>query len=407
MQRDNRHVYGFNHKNADMAMEEFRARLGAKNEWFVRFVAFIQDINRRRKVTDIVIRENVPIEIVRPFPPSIVPLGNPAFRPSGDDINMLTKCLLDRELKYLDDMSTIDFSIVIYGVGVFRINYSQHEMGVELSVRYLDFDIPDFESLRYTPYYKNWIKGLVRERTMQEDGGRELNLGYVNSGGLILHIGPTGSGKTTAIASELKYIADRINVPMLTYEKPIEYRLLQTKAMISQYELGRDIREQNGLQEFDVMKNNLLRKSPSVILIAEVKTEHEIFELVDIANRGHLVFSTMHSQNIVEAISVMMSVMKNSRRMLASGLKAIVAHYLYLSLAGNIVPLYEIFIPDKTVRKKIYDNNTDDIRRIFYLEKQLRNSITFSDYIDMMLRENVITQDDKKEILASMMFDID
>ena len=139
-------------------------------------------------------------------------------------------------------------------------------------------------------------------------------------------------------------------------------------------------------------------------MISEVKTEQEIYELLDVANRGHLVFSTMHAKNTIEALSLMMSVTQSARHLLATSLLVIVSHYLHLTLDGKIVPIYEVFIPDKTVKKKIQDGNLVDIHRMFYQEKVLaQSSITFPDCISELMNKGVISDEEKKEMLASMM----
>ncbi len=401
--------YGFDHREPAKALEELKSKLGSKNGWFVRFIGEVVKMKQHQNITDIVIKENQLIKVgaVKSFIPLLIKLelnGN-IFKPSGDDINFLTHSLLGKDHSYLNSMSSIDFSLAIYGIGIFRINYSRDIMGVGLSIRYLDFDIPEFEGLQYPAYYKKFFETLIRERTLTDSDGKQHGIGYIGSGGLVLHIGPTGSGKTTAIASELRHIADRISGTIVTYENPVEYRFVQTKAIIRQYELGKHIKDQDKLSTFETLKYHLLRNAPSVAMISEVKTEQEIYELLDVANRGHLVFSTMHAKNTIEALSLMMSVMKSARHLLATSLLAIVSHYLHLTLHGKIVPIYEVFIPDKTVKKKIQDGNLVDIHRMFYQEKVLvQSSVTFPDFISELMNRGVLSDEEKKELLASMMF---
>ncbi len=401
---NNKLHFGFNHRDPDKAIEELEHKLG-EHKWFARFISEIVALKQRRRITDIVIRESQPIEVVTPLPKVMVEIDGRIVQPSEDDINRLVYNLLGKGPNDIDSMSSIDFSVAVYGIGILRINYSRCEMGVGLSIRYLDFEIPEFEGLQYPLFYRRWFQSLIRERTMPNDNGPLYKVGQINSGGLILHIGPTGSGKTTAIASEIMYMAMRIDGIILTYENPIEYRFIQTRALVEQRELGVHIREQDNMTMFQTAKYNLLRKAPSVVMFSEVKTEDEIRELIDTASRGHLTLATLHAKDALEALSIMMAVMGDAKNLLARSLRAIVSHYLYLTIAGNIIPIYEIFTPDEIIKEKIcLENGMKEIKRRFVTEKNMgQSSITFSQYISDLVKKKTITEDDKREVIASMM----
>src|SRR5208282_3293636 len=150
-----------------------------------------------------------------------------------------------------------------------------------------------------------FIDSLIMERELADSEGVLCKVGQIASGGLILHIGPTGSGRSTGMASELQYAADRIDGTILTFENPIEYRLMPNKATVDQCEFGVHMKKQGNMSMFETAKSNLLRKMPDVVMFGEVKTSEEIREVIDTGSRGHLVLATLHAKDALEALSVM------------------------------------------------------------------------------------------------------
>ncbi len=404
---NSRNYFGFDHKDPAQAMDDFRSRLSDKNMWFAEMIDAISELKDKRRISEIRIREGQPVEVAKPLPPEIIKIKGENFMPTGLQVDNLIRSLYSDDRDEVDKMSTIDFSVAIYAKGVYRINYSRYEMGVGLSIRYLEFYIPSFETLQLPKFYTNFINSLIMERTLPDSAGTPCKVGQIASGGLILHIGPTGSGKSTAMAAELQHAANHIDGTILTFENPIEYRLMPNKATVDQCEFGVHMKAQGNMSMFETAKSNLLRKMPDVVMFGEVKTREEIHEVIDTGARGHLVLATLHAKDALEALSVMIFVMGDTRNLLARSLRAIVAHYLYLTADGRIVPLYEIFIPDETCKAKIYDNKLDDIHNRFYKErimsKQGGQSITFSEYIDRLVEEQKLTEDDRKQLKASMM----
>lgn len=413
---NNKNCFGFDRGNGRHvnAMQDFRDKLGGRNQWFADLVDELAVLKTDRRISEIRIRQGQPIVVAKPLPPEIIPLkklssnGKDAFLPTGEHIDNIIYMLYSEERLVVAEMSTIDFSVAIYGVGVFRINYSRYEGGVGLSIRYLEFHIPSFETLRLPKYYTDWFDTLMLKRKLTDSKGNIVPTGQIASGGLVLHIGPTGSGKSTAMAAELQYIAEQIDGTIRTFENPIEYRLTETKAAVDQCEFGVHMKAQGIMTIFETAKSNMLRIMPEVIMVGEVKTPEEIREVVDTGSRGHLVLSTLHAKDAVEALTVMMSVMGNTKDLLARSLRAIVAHHLYLTIDGRTVPIYEIFVPDDTVKQMIYDGQLKEIKTRFYTDKEMSRgkdarSITFSEYIDQLVDDGTITEEDKDELLAYMM----
>jgi len=282
--------------------------------------------------------------------------------------------------------------------------------------------VPDFDRVFYPPSFRKLLlEGQRRpipfveeyKRTFQKlvgtqkikrvevlsEGIKEtvLERKVVRTGGLILHVGPTGSGKTTTIASEIGYLAKETTGTIITYENPIEYRYVGFPAPIRQYEIGYHLKDDPA-----VIVKHLLRVNPSVVLYGEARTLQEMRVVLDVANRGHLVFSTIHANNVKEALGVLLSACGDETHLLANGLIMIVAHRLVLNRQGEIVPLFEVFSPDKVDRTALMEGELRKIYTRFYQEEaKSEESVrwTFKKYLEALTTAGIIDPEIKRELL--------
>ncbi len=340
------------------AIEEFVRFYGdSSGVWIVGLLQFLAENRDRFKTTEIYLAEGHPIKVAKPlipFPPQVREVNGrkipsvltrkdirEVVRPFFNDIDkeQLLELIISRR-------SGIDFSFAVYGLGIFRCNLSFYQGGLHLAMRWLDFEIPHIDTMNYPPIYRAMIDDLMDETEIPYplvDVPRPLTAKVLRRGGLILHIGPTSSGKTTSIASEINYLANNINGAIFTYENPIEYRFLATKSSVIQYDI--DVHFQGSFQ--GVLKH-LLRNTPNVALIGEARTLDEIDSLIDIASRGHLIFSTMHAGNVGEAFEVLFQ-LKGRESQIATSLLAVVAHRILIvpnktERRTEILPVYEVLV---------------------------------------------------------------
>jgi len=350
--------FGFSDSSPDRrrAIEELRRFLGAerRGEWFVSLLEYLGAFRNRYKVSDLHLIEGRPPYASKPLTPLFVPALQKKGVPSRIeqyDLLALGKAFLgvkkDAELfeRIAKEEGGVNFSFAVYGLGVFRCNLSLFQEGLSLTVRWLDFVIPDLDALAYPPVYGNFIRRLTATLPAKYPlASREeaVEIGVLKRGGLILHCGATGSGKTTSIAAEIDRLAMELNGVIITYENPVEYRYYLTKAPVIQY----DVNFSFGGDWTAVLKH-LLRNTPSVALIGEVRSSDEIEALIDIASRGHLIFSTMHAGSVAEALEVLFSTGVPGSQ-LASALLAVVAHRLTVERDEKgevfIRPFYEYLI---------------------------------------------------------------
>lgn len=410
--------YGFREHSVEGAILEFENDLGKDNIWFVEFITELKDyISLGNNVTDILIKSNqIPqVGILKSFFPFFYMVEGKIFKPSEDQLKKLQKKLTymkggeeneapEKTVKYPD----ISFSV--YGVGSFRVNFSEDAFEMGMVIRYLDFMIPDIGTMGYSTYYIKSLENQIMRQdilissTQKKGDEREkttMELSTIKQGGLILHVGSTGSGKTTAIASEITYLAENISGLILTYENPIEYRILATKAPVRQFEIGYHIKDEQG-NDFNAIKRHLLRNAPSVIMLGELRTREEITEALDIANRGHLVFSTIHSNNTFEALSMLMSLGEDARQLLSAALISLTAHKLVVNKKGEIVPLLETFIPEDALRKNIREGNIKTIESSVFVEKKYQGKcVTFKEHLDILVKKGSLEKEEAEGIRAA------
>ncbi len=203
-----------------------------------------------------------------------------------------------------------------------------------LAVRVIASTVPGFQELRLPAV----VKGL------SERGP-----------GLVLITGPTGSGKTTTAASILTYIAAQNPVHVVTIEDPIEYRLLQPGACISQREVGRDTRSfQEGLRA-------AMREDPDVLFVGEIRDRDTMEVSIQAAESGHLVVATFHTGSSVHTIQRMLSMFPSedqaaARERIADALRGIVCQRLLpRKKARGRVLATEVLVNTYSVKECIRD----------------------------------------------------
>lgn len=169
---------------------------------------------------------------------------------------------------------------------------------------------------------------------------------------MVIITGPTGSGKTTTLAALLDAINAESPVHIITIEQPIEYQFQMKRAVISQREVGRDcISFLEGLRAS-------LRQDPDVILIGEMRDAETITTALAAAETGHLVFTTLHSANAVEAIDRLVQYFPATRHQeirneLANSFLAIAAQKLLPSRNGGRVAAFEVLLSTDSTKNVI------------------------------------------------------
>lgn len=253
---------------------------------------------------------------------------------------LIYSMLTDRQKQKFEETLELDLSYGVAGIGRFRVNVYWQRGSVGAAMRAIPATVPSLEELN--------LPSIVRE------------LIYLPRG-LILVTGPTGSGKSTTQACMIDMINSERRVHIITIEDPIEYLHRHKLSMINQRELGLDT-----LSFANALKA-VLREDPDVILIGEMRDYETIAAALTIAETGHLVIATLHTNTAAQSIDRIVDVFPphqqaQVRTQLSYVLEAILCQQL-IPRAGGIgrVPAVEVLIATPAIRNLIRENKTAQI----------------------------------------------
>lgn len=215
--------------------------------------------------------------------------GNPHIRKHSGDIELLESFGITEQ----DDVRAIviemigqdrfdaliknhegDFSYA-HGIHKFRVNVFENVKGLGIAIRYIPTNIPSYKELSVS---EDIIKLLHRDK------------------GLILVTGPTGSGKSTTLASMIEYINTTMKKHIITIEDPIEFNFQGKECLIHQREVG------THTDSFARAIKSALREDPDIIMVGEMRDPETIQAALTLAETGHLVLSTLHTNDTVQSI---------------------------------------------------------------------------------------------------------
>ena len=259
-------------------------------------------IAKERKASDVHVTVGLPPRIR--INGELVDLDYPKMTPA-DCEELILSIMDERQNELFKDRGELDFSFSFPNVGRYRVNVFRQRGSVACAMRVVGTVIPKPESLGVP-------KSVI-----------EL---YAKKRGLVLVTGPTGSGKSTTLASLIDRINDNRNAHVITLEDPIEYLHTHRKAMINQREIGLDT------HSYADALRAALREDPDVILVGEMRDLETISTAITAAETGHLVFSTLHTIGAAATIDRIIDVFpphqQQIRIQLAVVLEAVISQQL-------------------------------------------------------------------------------
>ncbi len=291
---------------------------------------------------------------------SLAPAAGPPLGP--EDVRNLVLPLLDsRQHEELQKKKSVDFCFVRDPVGRFRANVHYQRGTLAASIRLLPARIPSLESLHLPPT----LAKLAERRQ-----------------GLVLVTGPTGCGKTSTLAALIDLINTRRRAHIVTIEDPIEYQHVNRSSIVEQIEVGHDT------PDFVNSLRSILRQTPDVILVGEMRDPETMATVLTAAETGHLVFSTLHTNDAPQSISRILDSFPSGhqpqmRQQLSLALLAVIAQQLVPAADGiNRYPALEIMMATDAVRNLIRKGD----------DHQLRSQLTISRAEGMLTMEQSLAE---------------
>jgi len=272
----------------------------------------------------------------------LVPISEEPLRP--DQIEQVGHEVLspERWAQFMEQ-GDLDFSFNWMGKARFRINAFRQRGSVGLALRLIPYQIPSFDQLGVPPV----IRGLTR-----------LNQG------LILVTGPTGSGKSSTLAAMVNDIVATRPCHIITIEDPIEYVYRHQRGIVEQREVGADVRS------FADALRASLRQTPDVLLVGEMRDLETISAAITIAETGHLVLATLHTNDTSQAVDRMVDVFpagqqQQVRVQLSNTLAAVIYQQLLPRRDGpGRVAAFEVLLNTLAVQNLIKEGKTRQLRNV-------------------------------------------
>jgi twitching motility protein PilT len=210
--------------------------------------------------------------------------------------------------------------------------------------------------------------------------------------GLILMTGPTGSGKSTTLASLIGLINQTRGCHIITIEDPIEYVHDHKMAVVNQREVGTDT------ANFPDALRSVLREDPDVLLVGEMRDLESIRFALTVAETGHLVFATLHTNDTAQSIGRMIDVFPAEQQaqirvQLASALSCVVYQRLIPKVGGGMTAAYEVLTATPAVRNLIKEGKTHQLRNSLVTGAQ-DGMVTLEQSLSRLVQDGIVSEED-------------
>jgi twitching motility protein PilT len=333
-----------------------------------------------KKASDIHLTVGVPI--IYRINGKLIKIGGEALTPQMTE-KMVKDILNDIQLKELMEKGEIDTSYSAPGVARFRVNVYKQRGSFCLAIRIIPLNIPTMEELGVPP--------VARDLALMPRG-------------LILITGPTGSGKSTTLATMIDLINREKNCHILTLEDPIEYLHRHNKSIVNQREIGNDSRS------FANALRAALRQDPDVILVGEMRDLETISIALTAAETGHLVLSTLHTLGAAKTVDRIIDVFppyqqQQIRIQFSSVIQGIISQQLFPRADGEgRVAAFEVMIATSAIRNLIREEKTHQIDTVIqtgaqYSMQTFDNSLLNLYKKGLIDRDTILTQATNPDIL--------
>ncbi|HAM51144.1 MAG TPA: twitching motility protein PilT [Nitrospiraceae bacterium] len=317
----------------------------------------------------------------------------PIFRARGHFIRSKLNTLTNKDTEFIasavmqqhkrnlpERLTEFDTSYTLLNVGRFRVSMFRQRGNIGIVMRVIPHHIGTFAELHLPPILGNIAKA---------------------PNGLILVCGPTGNGKSTTLASMIRYINDNFTYSVVTIEDPIEFIFSSNKSCIIQREIGIDT------DTFGAALTAAMRMDPDVIMVGEMRDMETIDACIKAAETGHLVLSTFHTHNAASTINRIVGyfppqMQENVRHRLAEILVANISLRLVRGKSGEyVLPALEVMYATSTIKACIRDGHLDDIEHHIERGRDEYHMQTLDQHLIQLCKQDLISLDEAKRISRS------
>lgn len=291
---------------------------------------------------------------------------------AADTLEICVNLLKPKQREKFEQKGEYDCSAAFPGIGRYRVNVYKQRGQIGLALRTVTTEIPQAENL-----------GIPQS---------VIDL-YTRKRGLILVTGPTGSGKSTTLASIIDKINKSRDAHIITLEEPIEYSHNHILSMVNQREIGQDT------ESFANALRAALREDPDVILVGEMRDFETISTAITAAETGHLVFSTLHTMDAPSTVDRIIDTFPSHQQQqirvqLAAVLVCIISQTLIPNITGDgRVAAFEVMHANAAVRNLIREGKTHQLASTIQTSKR-EGMTTLDDYLVSLYMSRKISRED-------------
>ena len=333
----------------------------------VEFLSRLESLDLRQMLETLIRLKGSDLHLTTGRPPiarvkgHLTTMDRPPFR-ANEIRALLYSIMTEAQIELFERNREMDFAYSLAVEKRFRFNVHWQRGQVEAAVRCIPSQVTPWEKLGLPPIVTDWVR---------------------KPNGLILVIGPTGSGKTTTLSSLVELINQERDAIIISLERPIEYVHQNVKAVIKQREVGSDT------LSFAEAVRRAMRQDPDIIMVGEVEEAETAQVVLNAAETGNLVLASFHATNTTQAIDRFINLCPPQQQnqicfQLASCLQGVLTQYLLPrgeALGGGLVLATEVFVPTDAGRNHIRTNNlsqlytvieTGAMHKMYTLERSIR-----------------------------------
>ena len=290
---------------------------------------------------------------------------------ANDTLELCVNMLKPKQRERFEERGEYDMSVAFPGIGRYRVNVFKQRGCIGIALRTVTTEIPQAEQL-----------GIPQS---------VIDL-YTRKRGLILVTGPTGSGKSTTLASIIDKINKTRDAHIITLEEPIEYSHEHRMAMVNQREIGQDT------ESFGNALRAALREDPDVILVGEMRDYETISTAITAAETGHLVLSTLHTIDAASTVDRIIDAFPpHQQQQIRVQLSAVLVCIISQSLIPNLtedgrVAAFEVMHANAAVKNLIREGKSHQLQSVIQTSKR-EGMCTMDDYLMQLYMSRKISKE--------------